>query len=64
MASLSIRGMGYWRFNALLLEDIEYIEMVKTIIKNTIFEYCIDGDMNDYLDVELSINDQLFFLIT
>ena len=60
-ASLAKRGKGYWKFNSQLLRDSEYINLVKTCIKNTISEYYSNGDVDDIINVELSCNDQNFF---
>ena len=59
--SLAKRGKGYWKFNSRLLRDSEYINLVKTCIKDTISEYYSNGDVDDIINVELSCNDQKFF---
>jgi hypothetical protein len=61
--SLAKRGKGYWKFNSRLLRDSEYINLVKTCIKDTISEYYSNGDVDDIIKVELSCNDQNFFEI-
>ncbi|VDI00905.1 Hypothetical predicted protein [Mytilus galloprovincialis] len=38
-ASLAKRGKGYWKFNSQLVRDVEYVEKIKTCIKDTISEY-------------------------
>ncbi|CAC5418185.1 E3.1.11.2 [Mytilus coruscus] len=62
-ASLAKRGKGYWKFNSQLLRDVEYVEKIKTCIKDTISEYYLSGDIQNCLDVKLTCNDQLFFEI-
>ena len=52
-ASLAKRGKGYWKFNSQLLRDSEYINLVKTCIKNTISEYYSNGDVDDIINVEI-----------
>jgi hypothetical protein len=46
-----------------MLRDSEYINLVKTCIKDTISEYYSNGDVDDIINVELSCNDQNFFEI-
>ena len=46
-----------------MLRDSEYINLVKTCIKDTISEYYSNGDVDDIIKVELSCNDQNFFEI-
>ena len=60
-ASVAKRGKGYWKFNSQLLRDFEYIDLVKTCIKDTVAEYYFCGNTEDFLNVELSCNDQIFF---
>ena len=62
-ASVNKRGKGYWKFNAQLLQDTEYINIVKNCIKETVQEYFVSGDCEDLMNVELSCNDQMFFEI-
>ncbi|VDI18058.1 Hypothetical predicted protein [Mytilus galloprovincialis] len=62
-ASLAKRGKGYWKFNSQLVRDVEYVEKIKTCIKDTISEYYLSGDIQNCLDVKLTCNDQLFFEI-
>ncbi|CAC5412116.1 unnamed protein product [Mytilus coruscus] len=62
-ASLAKRGKGYWKFNSQLLRDVEYVEKIKTCIKDTISEYYLSGDIQNCFDVKLTCNDQLFFEI-
>lgn len=59
-ASLAKRGKGYWKFNSQLLRDSDYVTKVKDCIADTISEYYVSGDINDFLNVKLSCNDQLF----
>lgn len=62
-ASLSKRGRGYWKFNYQLLRDVNYIQIVKSCITESIAEYYLSGDMDNYLNVKLKCSDQLFFEI-
>ena len=57
------RGKGYWKFNSQLLRDSNYIDIVKTCIRDTLSEYYSVGNINDFLHVELLCNDQVFFEI-
>lgn len=61
--SNTVRGKGYWKFNAQLLKDVEYINLVKSCITETINEYLVSGDTSDRLNIQLSCNDQLFWEI-
>lgn len=47
------RGRGVWKFNNSLLEDKEYIEIIKTCLSDTLNQYRI-GESDSF-----SINDQL-----
>jgi hypothetical protein len=46
-----------------LLRDSEYINLVKTCIKDTISKYYSNGDVDDMINVELSCNDHNCFEI-
>ena len=59
-ASLSKRGRGYWKFNSQLLRDLDYIRSVKSCINDTVSEYYLSGDEENYHDVNLSCDDQTF----
>lgn len=61
--SLAKRGRGYWKFNAQLLHDLDYIAVVKKCIHDTILEYHNSGNITDLINIELSVNDQMFFEI-
>ena len=52
-----------WKFNSRLLRDSEYINLVKTCIKDTISKYYSNGDVDDMINVELSCNDHNCFEI-
>ena len=54
-ASNSKRGKGYWKFNSQLLRDEEYIQLIKSCIKETVEEYFVSGDITDCLNVESSV---------
>ncbi len=57
------RGNGYWKFNAQLLKNIEYTDLVKKCIADTVNEYYVGGNKDDSLHVSLACNDQMFFEI-
>jgi hypothetical protein len=52
-ASPANRGKGYWKFNSQLLRDSNYIDIVKTCIRDTLSEYYSVGNIDDFLHVEL-----------
>ena len=60
---LAKRGKGYWKFNSQLLHDMEYIDLVKKCIRETVSEYYVGGDIENFLEVNLHCNDQQFFEI-
>ena len=62
-AASTIRGKGYWKFNSQLLRDLEYIQLVKNCVKETIEEYRVSEDPVDFLNIQLSCNDQIFWEI-
>ena len=39
-------GNGYWKMNTSLLHDVEYIQLVKNEIKNTLNCYKVENDQN------------------
>jgi hypothetical protein len=43
------------------LRDSNYIDIVKTCIRDTLSEYYSVGNIDDFLHVELLCNDQVFF---
>jgi hypothetical protein len=43
--------------------DSNYIDIVKTCIRDTLSEYYSGGNIDDFLHVELLCNDQVFFEI-
>ncbi len=55
------RGRGFWKFNTSLLQDQEYIHIVKQTIRDTVERYALpDQDINNP-NVPFNISDQLFF---
>jgi hypothetical protein len=50
------RGKGYWKFNSQLMRDSNYIDIVKTCIRDTLSEYYSGGNIDDFLHVELLCN--------
>jgi hypothetical protein len=46
-----------------ILYDSNYIDIVKTCIRDTLSEYYSVGNIDDFLHVELLCNDQVFFKI-
>ena len=61
--SLAKRGRGYWKFNAQLLHDLDYIAVVKKCIHDAILEYNNSGNITDLINIELSCNDQMFEIL-
>ena len=45
------------------MRDSNYIDIVKTCIRDTLSEYYSVGNIDDFLHVELLCNDQVFFEI-
>ena len=45
------------------MRDSNYIDIVKTCIRDTLSEYYSGGNIDDFLHVELLCNDQVFFEI-
>ena len=43
--------------------DSNYIDIIKTCIRDTLSEYYSGGNIDDFLHVELLCNDQVFFEI-
>jgi hypothetical protein len=60
-ASPANRGKGYWKFNSQLLRDSNYIDIVKTCIRDTLSEYYSGGNIDDFLHVELLCNEDFCF---
>lgn len=57
------RGRGNWKFNNSLLGDIEYVNLIKRCITETVNQYNvnhIDQENPDPALVQFSISDQLF----
>ena len=64
-ATLGKRGRGYWKFNSQHLLVNNYVEKVKTCLRDTLEEYAIPGEnLDDLLNIQLKCNDQLFFEIS
>jgi len=57
------RGKGYWKLNSQLLKSQSYVEMVKTVISETVKECSTTGGDTDCESVQLNIDDQTFFEI-
>ena len=59
-------GKGFWKFNATLLADLDYLNMINNVIENTKVEYAIPVYNLDNIknipnsELQFSINDQLF----
>ena len=50
------RGRGFWKFNASLLREPKYVELVKATIKRVVAQYAIiDGDPNFYTNATIEI---------
>ena len=57
------KGRGTWKFNNSLLQDRDYVNIVKQSISETVEQYSQQinhQDINPY-EIEFSIDDQLFF---
>lgn len=60
-----IKGRGLWKFNNSLLQDPEYVKLIKQQIANTVEQYKMPVHRGvalhsiDNLDIDFSINDQL-----
>ena len=61
------RGRGFWQLNCSLLKDTVYIEIVKSVIKETIYSYACPVYSEQYLassecrkEVRMTIDDALF----
>ena len=61
--NMAKRGRGYWKFNSQLLKDTQYVNIVKKCIADTVSEYFVQGSVDDILNLELSVEDQMFFEI-
>ena len=61
------RGRGLWKLNCSLLKDLNYLDMVKQTISETIKNYACPIYADDYIksqdarkDIQMTINDALF----
>ena len=64
-----MKGKGLWKFNNSILHDTEYVKLVKKQIKDVKEQYTVHvynketiRDI-DNLDIQLTIDDQLFLEI-
>ena len=55
------RGHGFWKFNASLLHDKYYVNLVKEVIKETVRKYSIFESEHENTIVKYSIDDQSLF---
>ena len=58
------RGRGNWKFNNNLLGDIEYVDLIKTCILETVNQYKVNNlnqENTEPTPLQFSINDQLFW---
>ena len=58
------RGRGNWKFNNNLLGDIEYVDLIKTCILETVNQYKVNNLNQENTEptlLQFSINDQLFW---
>ena len=62
------RGPGLWKLNESVLRDSEYIDLINTCIKNTVYDYAIPvytkeyaTNPNNYASVVFQISDSLFY---
>ena len=47
--SVNKRGPGYWKLNTSLLTELDYVNMIKTVISDTIQEYQNDKEVDHIL---------------
>ena len=53
------RGKGFWKFNNSLLKDIDYLEMIKNLIKRVVCQYAtVEGNPNYFNDCSVEILQQ------
>lgn len=58
-----IRGRGFWKFNASLLGDLTYRDLVKTVIKRVTAQYgIINDDKNFHVNASKNELNELFSL--
>ena len=50
------RGKGFWKLNTSLLHDIEYVNLVKNVIRDTIQTYTKSNGPNDHYGYNLSLD--------
>ena len=62
------KGPGIWKINESILQDSEYIELVNSTIKNTVYQYAIPvyneeylSDSNNYENIDFTIRESLFY---
>ena len=62
------RGPGIWKFNESVLQDSEYINIIKTAITNIVFQYAVPvyneeyvTDYNNYEFIQFTVEDGLFY---
>ena len=61
------RGRGFWKFNCSLLKDINYLQLVKRVIIETVWSYACPIYTESYarnpearVNIAFTINDSLF----
>ena len=62
------KGPGIWKLNESILKNSEYIELVNSTIKNTVYQYAIPvynieylSDSNNYENIDFTIKESLFY---
>ena len=58
------RGLGFWKFNNSLLHDVDYIEIIKSLIKRIVFQYSHRNDPVDVLNDPLEMFNQFLSVQT
>ena len=54
------RGRGFWKFNSSLLQDKDYVDIVKNVIKETVEKYSINVNSSNN-NCNFDVDDQTFF---
>ena len=55
------KGHGFWKMNTSLLEDKNYVKLIKDLIRENVHMYAQEGQDPNNFDVPFNISDQLFF---
>ncbi len=55
------RGRGFWKLNSSILKDVEYVNLVKQCIRDTLDMYALPNQDLQSKNVKFKITDQLFW---